>query len=105
MQWPFKAWGAQALLLGHDHVYERLDDRGLPLFVSGLGGAEAYPFKAPLPESRLRWNQRHGALLVTVGPERTSFDFWSTAGEHVDSFALEGACPARAQAAPAAPAR
>ena len=24
MQWPFAAWGAQAVLTGHDHTYERL---------------------------------------------------------------------------------
>src|SRR5438874_6051403 len=33
MQWPFRAWGASAVLSGHDHVYERLNVGGLPYFV------------------------------------------------------------------------
>lgn len=40
MQWPFEAWGAHAVLSGHDHSYERLHapnaNGGFPFFVNGL---------------------------------------------------------------------
>lgn len=34
MQWPYSAWGADAILGGHDHLYERLDVGGTPYFVN-----------------------------------------------------------------------
>ena len=34
MQWPFKEWGADAVIAGHDHVYERIISDGLPYFVN-----------------------------------------------------------------------
>ncbi|MEN9563157.1 MAG: hypothetical protein RIR73_1401, partial [Chloroflexota bacterium] len=39
MRWPFKEWGADAVLTGHDHIYERLQVNGIPYFVNGIGGA------------------------------------------------------------------
>src|SRR6267143_5700251 len=39
MRWPFKAWGASAVLSGHAHSYERIVLGGFPYFVNGLGGA------------------------------------------------------------------
>ena len=38
MQWPFEAWGADAVLAGHDHTYERLLVGSIPYFVNGIGG-------------------------------------------------------------------
>jgi hypothetical protein len=39
MCWPFKSWGADAVLSGDDHLYERVSGNdGLPYFVNGLGG-------------------------------------------------------------------
>ena len=39
MQWPFAQWGADAVISGHDHDYERLSINGIPYFVDGLGGS------------------------------------------------------------------
>src|SRR5438105_3897204 len=33
MRWPFKGWGADVVLAGHDHLYERFEVDGLPYFV------------------------------------------------------------------------
>lgn len=45
VQWPFQAWGADVVLSGHDHLYERiLKTGGFPYFVNGLGGASIYGF-------------------------------------------------------------
>src|SRR5690606_31883007 len=40
MQWPFKEWGADIVLNGHDHNYERLQVNGLTYIVNGLGGGD-----------------------------------------------------------------
>lgn len=42
MQWPFRAWGADLVLAGHDHSYERFAVDGFPYVVDGLGGATLY---------------------------------------------------------------
>ncbi len=43
MRWPFAEWGLDAVLNGHDHVYERIQVKAEPspvYFVSGNGGNE-----------------------------------------------------------------
>ena len=37
LQWPFAAWGADLVIAGHDHTYERLAVDGIPYVVTGLG--------------------------------------------------------------------
>ena len=96
LRWPFRAWGAGAVVSGHDHTYERLEVDGLPYFVDGLGGAPAYRFGAPLPETKVRWNQKHGALLLTVAPESLTWEFWTWDGERVDRLEQPAHCPAPA---------
>jgi tartrate-resistant acid phosphatase type 5 len=44
-QWPFKAWGADAVIAGHDHNYERIVRHGgFPYFINGLGGKDHRSF-------------------------------------------------------------
>src|SRR5262245_3494542 len=38
MGWPFHAWGVDAVLTGHDHIYERIHTNGIVYLVNGLGG-------------------------------------------------------------------
>ncbi len=42
MQWPYKEWGADAVMAGHEHLYQRLNVGGLP----GLGGDDRTPSPA-----------------------------------------------------------
>ena len=46
MQWAYKEWGADMVLSGHDHTYERLSVDGLPYIVNGIGGKSIYDFQA-----------------------------------------------------------
>jgi tartrate-resistant acid phosphatase type 5 len=86
MQWPFAAWGADALLAGHDHLYERLLVDSIPYFTNGAGGGGLYNFGSPLPESRFRYNANYGAMLVTASGTEMLFEFYSRTGELVDSY-------------------
>jgi tartrate-resistant acid phosphatase type 5 len=88
MRWPFAAWGADVVLSGHDHNYERLLVDGIPYFVNGLGGAKIYDFKEPLPESQMRFNATYGAMLVTEKPGELLFEFYTRHNELVDTYRI-----------------
>jgi tartrate-resistant acid phosphatase type 5 len=88
MRWPFAEWGADMVLSGHDHLYERLEVDGIPYVINGLGGGAIYPFMQTLPESQVRYNATHGAMLVTAGEQGMVFQFINVTGEVVDQFEL-----------------
>ena len=100
MRWPFAAWGADVVLSGHDHTYERLNVNGMPYFISGLGGNSAYAFVNVLPESVVRYNSSPGALLVDANASQMTFRFYSQASLLVDSFTLGSAPVATATRTP-----
>jgi len=94
MQWPYKEWGASAVLAGHDHVYERLLVGDLLYFVDGLGGATPYSFMdTPLRESQARYSDDHGALLVEASNASITFQFFNTSGELIDTYSLKSEIP------------
>ncbi len=85
MRWPFAEWGADAVLTGHDHTYERLLVDGIPYFVNGLGGGAIYYFVNILPESRARYSADHGAMLVTATEAQITLSFYNVDNELIDS--------------------
>ena len=93
LQWPFAQWGADAVLAGHDHDYERLEVSGIPYFVNGLGGRSIYELDPPLPQTVVRYNQNYGAMRVIATATHVTFQFWSIAngGTLVDSLTIPAA--------------
>ncbi len=77
--------GAEVVLSGHDHDYERfapqdpqgiLDDtRGIRQFVVGTGGANHYRFETVKPNSEVRNGDTFGVLVLTLGTERYEWRF------------------------------
>ncbi|MBI3158969.1 MAG: metallophosphoesterase [Chloroflexi bacterium] len=88
LQWPYAGWGADLLLAGHDHLYERLEIAGLTHVTNGLGGGSRYYFIVPLPESLARYRAAHGALFISASPEGMDIEFVNVNGEVVDAFTL-----------------
>jgi len=88
LQWPYRAWGIDLVLAGHDHTYERLEVGGLTYVVNGLGGNSAYDFDSPIPGSLVRFNQAHGALLVEATASEIRGRFATTDGKDVDTFVV-----------------
>jgi tartrate-resistant acid phosphatase type 5 len=88
MRWPFQEWGASAVLSGHDHTYERLEENGIPYFVNGVGGGAIYNFTQVVAGSQVRYNSDYGAMLVTADPQTLTFQFITRKGEQVDTFTL-----------------
>jgi len=88
MQWPFKEWGATAVIAGHDHTYERLIVDDLLYFVNGLGGKSKYFFSNPIPGSQVRYNSDYGAMLVEANQDSITFKFYSRANDIIDTYTL-----------------
>ncbi|HXX49626.1 MAG TPA: metallophosphoesterase [Myxococcota bacterium] len=97
LQWPFRAWGATAVICGHDHLYERLEREGMTFVTVGAGGASLYQFAEPVEGSVVRVGGQHGALRIDVSGDRADAEFATTGDAIADEFALP---PASAFAAP-----
>ncbi len=99
MRWPIEAWGATAVLSGHEHLYERVlrddnhDGTFLPYFITGLGGASRYGFGTPIDGSKVRYNGDYGTMLIQANEESITFEFWAVTGggtgRLIDSFTID----------------
>ncbi len=88
MRWPFKEWGADVVLSGHDHDYERLEVDGLLYLVQGLSGGQRYPVYEPIPESKALFGGTYGAMHVLATPFEMTFEFSTIEGDLIDSYTL-----------------
>ncbi len=93
MQWPFKEWGADVVIAGHDHTYERLLVDGIPYFINGIGGAELYKFENTLPQSQVRFNLDYGAMRVEATSTSMKFQMITRAGVLVDEYTIGQSFP------------
>ena len=97
---PVPAWtalhadGAEVMLVGHDHTYERFapqspsgvaEPTGIRQFVVGTGGAELYDFGSVAPNSAFRYNATAGVLFMTLRPTGYDWEYRSETGEVIDS--------------------
>jgi hypothetical protein len=89
------AAGADLVLVGHDHVYERFAPqapdgsadlaRGIRQFTVGTGGRSLYTFPTVAPNSQLRYNQGFGVLRLELSRKAYRWRFIPTAGVSPDS--------------------
>lgn len=89
MRWPFKEWGADAVLSGYYHVYERLLVDGIPYFVNGAGGSWTSHFGDIEPDSRFRYEGGFGAMMVDASNSQIFFRFVSSEGRIIDEYVVE----------------
>ena len=100
MRWPFKGWGASAVITGHLHRYERFTVDGLPYVTNGIGGAFRTLLRPPYPETLENgFDEQYGAMRVVATDQTIRFEGIATDGTLFDSFTLD-----RQTAWPAAPA-
>lgn len=88
MQWPFAQWGADAVISGHDHTYERLEYDGITYFVNGLGGRSRYNFTTPLAGSVFQYNSDYGAQRVVADDTSMNISFINVNGDVIDEQLL-----------------
>jgi len=83
--------GAELVLAGHDHTYERFAPQapngdadptaGIVEIVVGTGGRSHYGFPGILPNSLVRNGTTYGVLKLTLGDGRYAFEFVPVAGK------------------------
>jgi tartrate-resistant acid phosphatase type 5 len=88
LQWPYAAWGADAVLAGHNHHYERLNVNGLRYFIVGTGGQSLYAALPRHPNSEVAYDEDYGALLIEASDTALVFKYYWRTGELKDSFTL-----------------
>ena len=103
LQWPFESWGADVVLAGHDHTYERLDAGNFPYFVNGAGGSSLYTFDniGTLPAgvtSEFRYNDDFGAMQVNATTSGITYQFINSFGELIDELTVAKSCSISATA-------
>ncbi|MEJ2193522.1 MAG: Ser-Thr-rich GPI-anchored membrane family protein, partial [Ignavibacteriaceae bacterium] len=87
MRWDFLQWGADAILSGHDHNYERLLVDGLTYFVNGSGGRSLRGFGTILTDySLIRYNDDFGAMLMEATDSTLTSKFYNTSGVLIDTW-------------------
>ena len=84
-------YGADVVLNGHDHLYERFapqnpsaqsdPTRGIREFVVGTGGASLYSFPTIQPNSEVRENTTWGVLKLTLHATSYDWEFVPIAGQ------------------------
>lgn len=85
MQWPFADWGIDAVLCGHDHLYERITELSNPkplYLVCGNSGKELYHCtENPLEQGRFNQicdDSHFGAVKVRVNLHKAIFEYYTT---------------------------
>jgi hypothetical protein len=89
LQWPYSAWGADAVLTAHSHTYERIFQNGIVYFVNGVGGGSLHTFGTPVSGSQVRYSADYGAMLVVADTTRITFQFINRANVIIDSYTLQ----------------
>jgi hypothetical protein len=106
------AHGADVVLNGHNHNYERFapqgpagnadPQRGIRQFVVGSGGKSHFPFPGPpRPNTEMRNDNAFGVLFLTLGPGSYDWRFQTEGGTTLDSGS--NACHAKSPPGGAAP--
>jgi hypothetical protein len=90
MQWPFKEWGADIVIAGHEHDYERIVVDGLTYLVNGLGGfSEIRDFNTvSVPGSVLKYNSNFGALFMNIDSLELNVVFLSVENDTIDELKI-----------------
>jgi tartrate-resistant acid phosphatase type 5 len=88
MRWPYREWGVDLVLSGHDHIYERVVVGGLTYVVSGLGGAGPYPLRDRIPGDVFRYAGGHGASILDIDQTEIRIRFVTVEGKVIDETTL-----------------
>jgi tartrate-resistant acid phosphatase type 5 len=86
--WNIGDWGADALLCGHAHTYERLIFNNIPLFVVGISGNNTLAFGTPVPESQFRFTGAFGAMFVDAYSDRLEFKMRAADNSVIENYTL-----------------
>jgi predicted phosphodiesterase len=92
IRWPFKAWGADLVVSGHCHNYERIRVADLDYLICGLGGDTIRAFGAPTTGVIFQYGAPaalHGCLRLSVTADRLTATLFNVRREAVDRLVLK----------------
>ncbi|MCM2374491.1 carbohydrate-binding domain-containing protein [Aporhodopirellula aestuarii] len=89
LQLDYALWGADLVLTGHDHIYERLERGGITYIVSGLGGKSIRSFDDIETGSIARYKDNFGVSMFTATETQIIGSFIDINGVVQDSFVIE----------------
>lgn len=85
---PFAAWGANAVLFGHIHAYERMEFDGIPYIQCGTAGGQLVGGFTEIAESKILIPQKFGALRGTMTCQSLKFEFVDVLKNVLDTVEL-----------------
>lgn len=92
MDWHFAQLGVDLVLNGHDHNYERIEKNDVVYAINGAGGANLREFKYLVSGSKVRYKQKHGAMLIEASRDQRSASlqasFVNIDGKLIDLFTI-----------------
>ena len=95
LEWPFAAWGADAVFTGDSHFLERHEVAGIPHLISGAGGNVLHSPDQLATTSEALFAGVFGAVRVTFDAEQAIFELIAVddqlpTGEVLDAWTLSG---------------
>ncbi len=89
MDLNYAGWGADVVLTGHAHSYERILRNGIVYFVNGLGGRSLDGWaNCCVSGSQVRYNSNFGAMRVTGDASSLLFRFYNRNNNLIDSYTV-----------------
>ena len=95
VKWPFKKWGADIVISGDLHWYERVRKGNMTYISNGLGGGLYDPLFEDtmknfvrLPESKILYNDTLGVQLVEEYKDSLVFKFINVRDQIIDRYVL-----------------
>ena len=89
-QWDFAAMGADLVINGHDHTYERIRRGKMTYVVDGTGGAKLYKCKPNrVYGSKKCIDDYFGAVFLYVNDQGLRGVYRTSAGVTLDTFTIE----------------
>lgn len=91
LQWPYKEWGAQLVMSGHDHDYQRIEEGGITYVINGIGGQSLRkPFEhPPIPGTKKRIHDQHGAMLCEANKKALKCELINVRGKTLDKLEVK----------------
>jgi hypothetical protein len=91
LRWPFKDWGASAVISGEGRHYERLDINAFPFINAGACGLGMFGYTDssfiadPVSGSKVRYNDQNGILLIEIDKFNFRTSFRTKLGDIIDA--------------------
>lgn len=93
-RFDFEAWGADAVIAGHNHIYERLEVDGFPYFVNGTAGSDNGWNNTLSPHSKkIVAGMGGGAMIIDADTSQINFQYFTSDGVLHDSLMLQNNNP------------